>query len=194
MHTEKIINSIRSLAIVNEEELSVLGAHIQTRTLKKGEFFVQTGDICQEIAFVNSGMMRSYYITEEGEDFTYCVCFEDEFMSAYSSYITAKPAIENIQAIVDTELCIIQKSFIEKRSEESHNTTRLMRYFAEQYILDLEHRVFSYQKESARTRYEYMLKNHPKYLSEIPLHYLASYLGITQRHLSRIRKEIAHPH
>lgn len=136
-------------------------------------------------------MLRSYYLTESGDDFTYCVCFEHEFISAYSAYITGNETVEYIQALVDTELYVIQKSFIEKQAESNHSTTKLMRFFAEQYILDLERRVFSHQKENAKKRYEYILENHPKYLSEIPLQYLASYLGITQRHLSRIRKEFA---
>lgn len=186
-----IIKAIDTLEIIDNSALELLDAHVKIRHLKKGEFFIQAGQKCNEIAFVNSGMLRSYYLTESGDDFTYCVCFEHEFMSAYSAYITGNQAVEYIQALVDCELCIIQKSFIEKQAENNHSTSKLMRFFAEQYILDLEHRVFSHQKENAKKRYEYFLKNHPKYLSDIPLQHLASYLGITQRHLSRIRKEVA---
>jgi CRP-like cAMP-binding protein len=62
---------------------------------------------------------------------------------------------------------------------------------AEQEYLKLEKRVFMLQKEKAERKYQDLLENHPDYLKHIPLNYLASYLGITQRHLSRIRKEIA---
>lgn len=191
MEETKIISSLKDLGFLGETELDLLRNHVEIKHLEKGDFFIQAGRTCTEIAFINSGMLRSYYITEAGEDFTYCVSFEDEFMSAYSSYITGNPARENIQALVDTELYTIQKSFVEEMAQKNLNVSQLMRYFAEQYILELEQRVFSYQKESALHRYEYMLRHHPKYLSEIPLHYLASYLGITQRHLSRIRKEFA---
>lgn len=187
-----VIKAIDDLDIIDSSSLELLKEHIEVRHLEKGDFFIQAGQKCNEIAFVSSGMLRSYYITENGDDFTYCVCFENDFMSAYSAYITGSNAIEYIQAMVDTKLYVIQKFFIEKQAEKNHSTMKLMRFFAEQYILDLEQRVFSHQKEGAQKRYEYMLENHPKYLSEIPLQYLASYLGITQRHLSRIRKEFAH--
>ncbi len=182
-------NAIKEFGFLNEKTLAFLDEHVEVRQLKKGSFFVQTNQQCKEIAFVNRGMLRSYYITESGEDFTYCVSFEGEFMTAYSSYISGKPSIEHIQALVDTELYVIQKSLLEEESKKNHAVTHVMRHFAEQYILELEHRLLSHQKENATSRYEYILENHPKYLSEIPLQHLASYLGITQRHLSRIRKE-----
>jgi CRP-like cAMP-binding protein len=192
MMDKLVIKVFETINIIDHSALARLDEHMELRHLKKGEFFIQAGEKCKEIAFVNSGMLRSYYLTESGEDFTYCVRFEHDFMSAYSSYITGQPAVEYIQALVDTELYIIQKSFIEAQAESDHNTSKLMRFFAEQYIIELELRVFSYQKENAKKRYEYMLENHPKYLSEIPLQHLASYLGITQRHLSRIRKDFNH--
>jgi ribosomal protein L10 len=56
--------------------------------------------------------------------------------------------------------------------------------------MELETRFFQLQRDSAAQRYSTLLTNHPDYIQNIPLQYLASYLGITQRHLSRIRKEI----
>ncbi|MNL38520.1 hypothetical protein D3C87_1607400 [compost metagenome] len=61
---------------------------------------------------------------------------------------------------------------------------------AEQQYLELENRLFLFQKEKAKERYIDLLKNQPLYVQQIPLQYLASYLGITPRHLSRLRKEI----
>lgn len=66
-----------------------------------------------------------------------------------------------------------------------------LKLIAEQQYLELENRVFQLQKETALQRYTSLLNNHPEFVQEIPLQYLASYLGITQRHLSRIRKQIS---
>lgn len=62
---------------------------------------------------------------------------------------------------------------------------------AEEQYLELEKRVFQLQKETASQRYANLIKDHPEFIQQLPLHYLASYLGITQRHLSRIRNQIS---
>lgn len=68
---------------------------------------------------------------------------------------------------------------------------KFLKMIAEQEYLELEKRFFQMQRDSAAKRYASLLYNQPNYIQEIPLQYLASYLGITQRHLSRIRKEIS---
>ena len=70
------------------------------------------------------------------------------------------------------------------------NWIKFLKIVAEQQYIELEKRIFQLQKNNAFERYSDLLKNHPEYLQNIPLQYLASYLGITQRHLSRIRREI----
>ena len=110
-------------------------------------------------------------------------------MTAYSSFLTAHPTQENIQAITKTELLIIQKSKFETLSHQNSNWTYFLKTIAEQQYIELEKRIFQLQKSDAKKRYAELVKNQPEFIQKIPLQYLASYLGITQRHLSRIRKD-----
>ena len=73
---------------------------------------------------------------------------------------------------------------------ESPNWIKVQKYFAEQMYIELERRIFSYQKEKAKERYQQLIEKYPEYIEQIPLQYLASYLNITPRHLSRIRSEL----
>ncbi|MNE25562.1 hypothetical protein D3C81_1957450 [compost metagenome] len=95
-----------------------------------------------------------------------------------------------MQALSPAELWVIKKSAIDKLAAESLVWTKYLKMIAEQQYLELEKRIFQLQKETALQRYTVLLRDQPEFVQQIPLQYLASYLGITQRHLSRIRSEI----
>jgi CRP-like cAMP-binding protein len=163
---------------------------MRPKKMQKGDFFVKEGKICQEVAFVVSGLFRSFYYTSNGEEVTYCFTFKNNFITAYSSFITQQKTQENIQAIEAIELLTISKQSIDTLEKTSANWLRFFKYMAEQEYVKMEKRIFLLQKESAETRYKDLMLNKSEYLHQIPLNYLASYLGITQRHLSRIRAKI----
>lgn len=159
--------------------------------MAKGDFFIKEGAVCREVAFVISGMFRSFYHSSNDEEVTYCFTFENTLLAAYSSYITQEPTAENIRAITDVELLSIPREALLKLEASHTNWMAFSKFLAEQEYIKMEKRVFLLQKEAAERRYEDLLNHHPEYLQLIPLNQLASYLGITQRHLSRIRKAMS---
>lgn len=170
------------------EHLSTLFSEIK---LSKNDFFVKEGEKCKEIAFIQSGIFRSFYTSDEGKDNTYCFRFPNDLMASYSSFISDKPSIENMQAISDATLSVIKKEKIQELASENPKWSEFLRMIAEQEYLELEKRFFQLQRDTAAQRYDFLIENQPNYIQQIPLQHLASYLGITQRHLSRIRKEIS---
>ncbi|WP_264524553.1 Crp/Fnr family transcriptional regulator [Flavobacterium sp. N502536] len=111
-------------------------------------------------------------------------------MGSFSSFITQKVAEENIQALTDTEIEVIHKEGIEKLYSSSIYWQEVGRKIAEIEYVTLQKRMISFQKLSGTQRYEELYQNHKNYIQQIPLQYLASYLGVTPRHLSRIRKAV----
>mgnify|MGYP006160260391 CR=1 FL=1 len=184
-------NYLQSFNILTEEEIDSFCELLVPKKIKKGEFFITEGKTCKQIAFIVSGLFRSFYYSSEEEDVTYCFTFENSFLAAYSSMITQLPTEENIQALSDCELLVISKEKMDQLEKSSTNWLMLSKTIAQSEYLKMESRVFMLQRESAETRYHNLVENHPKYLNSIPLNYLASYLGITPRHLSRIRKSIS---
>lgn len=180
-----------AFGIFSEEEIRSALDLFSVKLLKKSELFVSQGQSCTEIGFITSGICRSFYLSEKGEEITYCFRFPGEFMVAYSSFITGQGSLEDLQALSPAELLVISKSDVDRLAATSPAWMQFLKITAEQQFIELEKRIFQLQRVNARTRYEELLKNQPEYVQQIPLHYLASYLGITQRHLSRIRKEIA---
>lgn len=182
---------LSSFNLLTEEEISLAVNAGSYRTLKKNDYFVREGQICRQVGFVRSGIFRSFYHNSQGEEITYCFTFEGSFATAYASFITQQQTVENICAVTDVELFVLPRAAIEQFEKNSSNWLRLTKTIAEQEFLKLEQRVFTLLRESAENRYAELMNKHPDYLTLIPLNQLASYLGITQRHLSRIRRAYA---
>jgi CRP-like cAMP-binding protein len=163
----------------------------ELKRLSKDEFYIREGDVGKNAAFLVSGILRSFYTSDAGDQFTYCITFPNNFTSAYSSFITGLSTEENIQAITKVELLVFEKDKIIQLATDNNQWTHFLKWFAEQQYIELEKRIFQLHKYNASQRYAALLKNHPELLQHIPLQYLASYLGVTQRHLSRIRKDFS---
>ncbi|HAY3549952.1 Crp/Fnr family transcriptional regulator [Elizabethkingia meningoseptica] len=186
-----ITEFFKQFGIFTTEEITELVPLFKARNLNKGDFFVREHEKHSEVAFVQSGIFRSFYTTAAGNDMTYCFRFPNEFVAAYSSFITGDKSTESIQAISPAAILVIEKSTINRLELENPKWSVFLKIMAEQQFLELEKRVFQLQRETSSQRYSNLLNNQPELVREIPLQYLASYLGITQRHLSRIRQQIS---
>lgn len=191
MYQSQLVNFLSSFNILTKEDIEASLQAYTLKRLKKGEFFVNEGQVCNQVAFVNAGVFRSFYLNEKAEESTYCMNFPNNFITAYSSFITGKPSVENMQAMTDAEILVANRSLIDQLCANRPNWMRFMKEMAEGQYLELEQRIFGLQSQDAKTRYLNLFETHPEYIQEIPLQHLASYLGISQRHLSRLRKEIA---
>ncbi|MDW5290365.1 Crp/Fnr family transcriptional regulator [Formosa sp. PL04] len=182
---------LQSFNILTENEISLFESKVRKKNLKKGDFFIKENRISKEVAFVVSGVFRSFYYSSSEKEVTYCFTFSNSFVSAYSSFLSQTKTIENIQALTAIELLTISREEILILEKSSTNWLKFFKLIAEQEYIKMEKRVFLLQKESAEKKYKDLLINQPEYLQLIPLNFLSSYLGITQRHLSRIRKTIS---
>jgi len=181
---------LASFGILTDDEISQALAHVKIKSLRKSDYFIQEGQTCKEVCFVRSGTFRTFFCSSKSEEISYCITFPGQLLTAYSSFIAAAKSSENIQALQPATIEILSKSLIDNTAATSPNWMKLLKVMAEGQYIALEDRIFQLQKYDAVQRYKNLLKKHPEYIQQIPLQYLASYLGITQRHLSRIRKEI----
>lgn len=182
---------LKSFNILTDNDIQSFIHLLSLKKMQKGEYFIREGKISKEVAFINKGILRSYYYNSKGEEVTYCFTFENSFLAAYSSFLTQAETVENIQALTDIEMYTINRDQILMLKESSTNWLKFFKVMTELEYIKMEKRIFLLQKESAEKRYEDLLKNKSEFLQLIPLNYLASYLGITQRHLSRIRSAIS---
>lgn len=163
----------------------------QPLVLEKSEYFSRVGEVGNTVGFVLSGILRSFYYADNADEITYCILFPNTMVSAYSSFITGLPSEECIQAITEVEMLSFRKADLLALSEGNIRWINFMRVMAERQFVEQEERIFRLQRYSAQDRYTKLLIEQPDYVQHIPQRYLASYLGITQRHLSRIRAQLA---
>lgn len=180
----------RSLDLLSEPDLEMLNGLTTTKTIGKGEFLITEGSVCNQLVYIKEGILRSYYLKDSGEEITYCITFGDNLMTALSSLITGQPTEENIQALTDLTFEVLKKEDLNILYASSPNWLKAGKMLTEIQYIELEKRMFLLQKHSAKKRYEEFMENHASYLQHIPLQYLASYLNITPRHLSRLRREL----
>ncbi len=182
-----MIDFLKALNILSDSELQKLQAITTERFLKKNAFLIQEDEICDEIVWIKRGILRSFYSNIEGKETTKCIAFDNELTAAYSSFITQQPTFENIHALCDTELFVLNRADLYDLYASSAEWQHVGRILTEFHYLDLEKRTVAFQKQTAKERYEALAAEQSKYIQFIPLKYLSSFLGITPRHLSRLR-------
>ncbi|GLB50306.1 Crp/Fnr family transcriptional regulator [Neptunitalea lumnitzerae] len=179
---------LETYSILTAEDIALCYDLAERRTLKKGDYLVQEGYVCNEIAFVEEGVLRSFYYSSSSEEVTYCFPITNNFVTAYSSFLKQTPSLENIQALTKCELLVLSRADIQTLENSSINWLKFLKLKGDEEFIAMEKRVFLLQKENAEKRYEELLNKTPELLNLVPLKYLSSYLGITERHLSRVRK------
>ena len=126
----------------------------------------------------------------EGKEITHWFGFENDFVTSFHSFITQKPAVENIQLLEGSILWAISKETLSGLFNKHHEIERLVRIVYEKYYIRLEERFVNAQFKTATERYENLLLQTPHILERMPLGHIASYLGISQETLSRIRSKL----
>ena len=144
------------------------------------------------MGFIVSGSVR-YFHVKDGQDITGYFSFENEFVSAYKSYLTGLTGYTYIQALEDTRLITFTRRDMEQMLANpmlAYKMERFGRLVAEYYLCCYEDRVASFITQTPEERYLQLLSTGREILQRMPQHYVANYLGITPVSLSRIRKRI----
>lgn len=185
---EKLFNAY---GVLSHKDIDKGLKYFTPRSYKKGALLIEAGNTCRWIGFVTKGIVRNFYISSKGEEITYCITFPNTFITAYSSFISGERTFENIHAITDVDMLVIEKERFLELIHSGKAWLQFSNHFAEQSYVLMENRLLALQMESAENRYAELLQRTPEYIREVPLKYLASYLGISQRHLSRLRKDLS---
>ncbi len=158
------------------------------RTVEKGQYLLRAGERCDVLRFVEQGLLRGYYIEQEKE-ITNWLAIDGEFATSFYSFITREASTESIEAIETTVLSEIKYADLQALYRDFPETERIGRILTENYYIKLEGRLLASHFKTAKERYEQLMDAHPILLQRAPLGYIASYLGISQETLSRIRAQ-----
>lgn len=172
-----------------EELIVIARATFQVLHLKKNEFFVKENEICQHFCFVESGILQHSIEVLDEEKTTY-LALRNSVTSSLSSFLFRKPSRKSIKAIADCKLWIVDLKTFKDLIENNKAFNQFYYNVIEKQICLIDDYRIDLLTLTPEERYKKLLTTEPKLLQEVPLHYLASFLGISSRHMSRIRKNI----
>jgi len=159
------------------------------RSVKKGDVFIKSGTVSEELAFIIKGSFRFFYEKEDIEKTAYFV-FENQIMASFEGILEKAPSKTTIQALEDGEIFVIDYTKMRKMYNISSKFENIGRLIGEYYILMLHNQLSSFLLDTPEERYLNLVRHNPDLLNKVPLQYIASYIGVTPVSLSRIRKRI----
>ncbi|MDA9555095.1 Crp/Fnr family transcriptional regulator [Pelobium sp.] len=183
---------IKHYITFNEEEWNVFAEYLDLKKLNKNEYFVKTGDICEELGFIFDGSVR-YCNMVDGVEITGYFTFKNNFITALKSYLTHEASLYDIVTLEDTTFVTISKKNIQLLLSNPLMACKMERFgrlISEQYNILFEDRIKSFVLQTPEERYIDLLKSGKEIVKNIPLQYIAQFIGITPVSLSRIRKRI----
>ena len=158
-------------------------------SLKKNDFFVKEGEICKYFCYVESGILQHSIMVDDEEKTTY-LALRNSVTSSLNSFLFKKPSRKNIKAISDCKLWIVDLKTFKNLIENNEAFHQFYYNLIEKQLCLIDDYRIDLLTLSPEERYHKLLATEPKLLQEVPLHYLSSFLGISSRHISRIRKNI----
>lgn len=183
---EKLLQRLNQLVLLNPQQQKDLCKVVQAVELPKDEFLLEKGRLSNHIYFVVEGVIRSF-CQANGKEVTRWFSFEEHFATSYFSFVYRQPSEDNLMLITDSKLLSLSYEDLQALSHQDPVWIDLNRRLLEYYYTTLLDRVMSFQTQSAAERYDKFLQDQPGIEDIVPLGHLASYLGMTQETLSRLR-------
>ena len=173
---------------VSDNEMEFILAFFNGKNLKKGDFFLKKDEICNDIAFVNNGLLRIFTVDNKQEKI---LSFPKtgQIVTSINSFLSETPSPYSIQAIIDTDLFVIKKSDVEFIYETIPGAQRISFEFFD-FISEIFHsRITQLLTMQPLEIYQMLIRKNPEVIKNVPIKDLASYMNITPQHLSRLRNK-----
>ncbi|NHE57630.1 Crp/Fnr family transcriptional regulator [Cyclobacterium plantarum] len=182
-HFDKIVRQ-------TDKDWEVFSSRLTRRAFPKKTTLLKVGEKENHLSFIQEGAIR-FCIPKEFDDLTFGFVFADNFVSAYDSFLTQTPSTYQLETLTDTILWSLTYQDLQKIYDETEVGDKIGRFASENLYLKKAKRELSLLNETAEQRYLKLFTEQPHLIQQIPLKYIASYIGITPQALSRIRKRIS---
>lgn len=188
---DRLIENIKLYASLNEQEIALLLDAVDKKVYAKNELIFSAGKVSNEIYFVTKGCVRLFY-NVDGADKTAFFYTEGQFICAGESYTFNIPAIENYQAVEETEIYVFTKSNIDVLLKKASKFEVIARIATENELITCQKVIASFVTKSAEERYVDLLNTQGELFHRVPQQYIASFLGVSPETLSRIKARVFH--
>lgn len=187
---EQLLKYIQAVTTLTIDDFSKFKNQFIIQNVKRNEYLLREGEICNFNLFVSAGTLRMYHIGPEGQELTRYFAFENKFGTCLTSLIEGKPAFEYIQAVEKSTVLKISKTDFFNLVNTVPQVNLIYRNMLEQAYITSQKRIYDFQGKSALERLKWLISHQPGILNRIPSRLVASYLGITSYTLSRLKAEL----
>ena len=185
---QELLGFFGRFQVLNIEDREALLPIVKTHQISKNTLLQEIGDTCKNIYFIHRGVARIFYY-KDGNDVTELFALEGEVIARVESLFSGKPSLKGIQILEDSIVTGINTPALFALYDNHPRIERLFRKIFENEHVQTVLRLESLQFHSAEERYQMLISQTPNLIQRIPLKYIASFLGITQTSLSRIRSK-----
>lgn len=187
---EELRKFIAQIYPMSDLDWQFFSSKLKKVELKKKKPLLELGEIENHLSFIEKGVVRFYFPKEE-YDVTFGFLFENQFVTGYDSFLERKPSEYQIESLTNTTLWRITYDDLEEVYQNTEGGNIIGRKMAESMFLIKSKREFSLLSKTAEERYLSLFTDRPQLFQQIPLKYIASYIGVTPQALSRIRRRIS---
>jgi len=185
---EQIKAVIKKMICISDEELDSFTSQFSVRKFNRQEIVCHSNIISDEIFFINRGLIRVLILDKEGFEQTIHFALENQFISDYSNFIQKQSSFYTLQAIEETEVVVLPRSSVDWGYQNLKEGDKMGRLIAEYYFIYQDNRIKNSFVRTPKQRYDCITEVFPNIHQRVPQHMIASYLGITPVHLSRLKK------
>ncbi|QSB25694.1 Crp/Fnr family transcriptional regulator [Flavobacterium sp. CLA17] len=182
-----VIDYISRYVDLTDDEKNHLASFLKITKVKKRQFIVQPGFVCQHKSYVVKGAFRGYLVDNEGKEHTLSFAIEDWWISDYSSLIYQEPATLFVEALEDSILIQIAYEDEQRFLEEIPKLEKFERIITQRSLAFQQKRLLSNFTKTAEERYDEFMSKYAAIAKRVPQYALASYLGFSTEYLSKIR-------
>ncbi|WP_430611719.1 Crp/Fnr family transcriptional regulator [Flavobacterium sp. JP2137] len=186
---EEMIQYVLQFGMLNKQQTELIRSKGKLLEVKKEDYFSEAGKIPKQVGFIVEGVIRGCYYNNKGEEITRCFINENSLVCDYINFESNTTSSEYLQAITDCNLVVFSKKDWEELSHIIVGWDNIKNKMVH-LCMHQKSRKGPVISQDATTRYLEFMENYPSLINRIPLSYIASYLGVTQQSLSRIRKNI----
>lgn len=173
----------------SEIDLAAIENSFTYLKLKKNDYLVQQDQVCSYFCYVESGILQHSVSVHQEEKTTY-LALKNSFTSSLKSFLSKTPSRKNIKAVFDCQLRVLKWETFNELYQNQEAFRLFYHQLIERQIFLIDDYRIDLLTLSPEERYQKLLANEPNLIQQVPLHYLSSFLGISSRHMSRIRSQI----
>ncbi|HTN38055.1 MAG TPA: Crp/Fnr family transcriptional regulator [Arachidicoccus sp.] len=191
---EKFAVYLKEKASLTDEQIEEVRAVTINKRLRKRQYLLQEGDVCHHNCFLAKGCLRLYRVGEDGVEHILRFAVENWWISDQESYNNGIPSKNNIDALEDSELLLIEKNDFNHIVHNFPNFRTFKDALKARSFDVSQNRIMSNISDTAEEKYKNFIKSYPDISNRVPLHMIASFLGVSRETLSRIRNQFTKTH